>query len=159
MMAPLQTWWVERSIREQRMLVVLVFFLAAIFLWFGVLQPVQTGLSAARARHMQVNTALESVTAKAAAFKQIIANPPAPLGSPIAAFVSSSASEAGFTLSRADPVGPDAVIVALTSAKSPAFFAWVDIMRRRGVFVERAAINTNSDATIRVDATFKASAR
>jgi Type II secretion system (T2SS), protein M len=81
------------------------------------------------------------------------------LGSPIAAFVSSSASEAGFTLSHADPVGPDAVIVALTTAKSPAFFAWVDIMQRRGVFVERAAINTNSDATIRVDATFKASAR
>ncbi len=159
MMAPLNNWWSERSTREQAMLTMLGVILAAICLWFAVLRPLHSGLIAARGRQEQASESLAAVTGKAAAFKQMSANPPAPLGSPIGAFVSASASEAGFILSRADPIGPDAVIVGLTSAKSPAFFNWVESLHKRGVFVERAAIQTNSDATIRVDATFKVAAR
>jgi general secretion pathway protein M len=159
MMAPLNNWWAERSTREQAMLAVLGAILAAICLWLAVLLPLHGGLIAAQERQQQASESLASVTSKAAAFKQMNANPPAPLGSPIAAIVSASASDAGFILSRADPIGPDALIVGLTSAKSPAFFNWVETLQKRGVFVERAAIQTNSDATIRVDATFKAAAR
>jgi general secretion pathway protein M len=159
MMAPLQTWWAERTARERRMLSVLGLFLGALFLWFAIVHPIQTGLATARVRQAQASESLATITSKVAALKKIAANPPAPLGSPIAAFIASSASEAGFQLSRADPVGADSVIVGLTSAKAPAFLAWMETLQKRSVFVERAAIQTNSDATIRVDATFKAAAR
>jgi general secretion pathway protein M len=156
MMGQARLWWSERSSREQWMLGLMVASIMAFLIWFAVLMPLSSGLERARARHTQAVTDLASVQGKAKALKAILAKPVPPLGAPLPAFVSQSAGEAGFTLSRTDPVGTNGVAIAIVSAKSPALFDWLNSLDARGIFVSELIIRTNSDMTIAVDATLNA---
>jgi general secretion pathway protein M len=155
-MAQFQTWWAERSQREQWMLGVMVAAIAAFLLWFAVLLPLASALERARVRHDQAVVDLATVRGKASALKSILAKPMLPLGAPVATFVSQSAGEAGFTLSRSDPVGTNGVAISIVAAKSPALFDWLGSLDARGIFVSQLSIRTNSDMTIAVDATLNA---
>jgi general secretion pathway protein M len=152
----LRNWWAERSTREHWMLGTMFALIFVFFIWFAVVIPTINGLDRARARHAQAVVDLATVRSKAAALKSMLAKPAIPLGAPIPAFVSQSAGEAGFTLSRADPVGTDSVAITIVSAKSAALFDWINALDARGIFVSQLSIRTNSDMTIAVEATFKA---
>jgi general secretion pathway protein M len=156
MIAPLRTWWGQRSPREQWMLDVMITAIAAFLCWFAILMPLGDALDRARSRHTQAVTDLATVRGKAAALKALLAKPALPLGAPLPAFVSQSAGEAGFTLSRTDPVGTNGVAIAIVAAKSPALFDWLNSLDARGIFVSQLTIRINSDMTIAVDATLNA---
>jgi general secretion pathway protein M len=156
MIPALQNWWVQRSTREHYMLAILFALTAMLFLWGAILSPLGNSLDSARLRHARAVDDLAKITQKAAAYTAVKANLPEPLGAPIAAFVSTSGADAGFQLSRVDPSGPDSVNIALTSAKSIAFFNWINTLERRGLIVESISIRPNSDATIAVEASLKA---
>lgn len=158
MMASIRNWWAQRSQREQWMLGVMIVLILAFLAWFAVLMPIMGGLERARIRHDQAALDLATVQGKAKALKAILAKPALPLGAPVPAFVSQSAGEAGFTLSRADAVGTNGVTISIVSAKSPALFAWLNSLDARGIFVSQLSIRTNSDMTIAVDATLSARA-
>jgi general secretion pathway protein M len=155
-MAQFRNWWGERSPREQWMLGLMVATIAAFLVWFAVLMPLAKGLERARTRHNQAVVDLTTVRGKAAALKAIRAKPAPLLGAPLPTFISQSAGEAGFTLSRADPVGTNGVAIAIVAAKSPALFDWLNSLDARGIFVSGLTIRTNSDMTIAVDATLNA---
>ena len=73
--------------------------------------------------------------------------------------VGQAAQGAGFTLSRNDAQGPDRVVIGISSARSPAFFAWLASLQGQGVIVEKLTLRTNSDATLSVEATLRVRAR
>ena len=156
MMPQLRDWWALRSPREQVMLGVLGGIVLATLIWLVIIRPLAPAVAAAEARHSAAVTTLGEARAQAAALTFLRKNPPPPLGAPVADVVRSAAADAGFTLTRADPVGGDGIIVSIVSAKSPAFFDWVQTLQRRGVFVDQMSIRTNTDATIAIDAQFKA---
>jgi general secretion pathway protein M len=155
-MAQFRNWWGERSPREQWMLSLMVTTIAAFLVWFAVLMPLAKGLERARTRHNQAVVDLTTVRGKAAALKAIRAKPAPLLGAPLPTFISQSGGEAGFTLSRADPVGTNGVAISIVAAKSPALFDWLNSLDARGIFVSGLTIRTNSDMTIAVDATLNA---
>jgi general secretion pathway protein M len=154
-----QIWWTERSARERVMLLIMVAALAATILLFAIIRPLFTSVTNAKIRHDQAVTQTAAVQTKAKALKTALAAPPPVLDGPVTTFVSQSATEAGFTLSKADPVGTDAVSASIVAAKSPAFFNWVDKLSAQGIFVDQVTIRTNSDATIAVDVMFKMQVR
>lgn len=156
MIEQLRTWWGERSPREQWMLGAMTSVIAAFLLWFAVITPLASGLERARARHNQAVIDLATVRGKASALKAILAQPVLPLGAPVPAFVSQSASDAGFTLSRTDPVGTNGVAITIAAAKSPALFNWLKSLDARGIFVSQLSIRINSDMTVAADATLGA---
>ena len=151
-----RNWWADRSVRERAMLSVMA---AALFLfagWFAIVSPLVSGARAALARHDEAVANIATVKVKVAALKSLTGAAPAPLGAPVSAFVDQSATDAGFQLVRADSVGTDSVAVTIAAVKSPALFGWIALLDRRGIFVERLTIRTNSDATLAVEATLKA---
>ncbi len=152
-------WWADRSGRERTMLSVMGALLAIALLWFTVLAPVFRSAQLAQIRHDQAVTDAATVANKARALKAAMAAPPAALDGPLQAIISQSAGAAGFALSRADAVGTDAVSITLVSAKSPAFFAWLNGLNDQGVFADQISIRTNNDATIAVDAVLRAQVR
>ena len=152
-------WWGGRSQREQVMLAVMAGCLALCLLWFGITRPLLAGAAQAKVRYEQAVIDAATVQIKVKALKAALAVPPVPLDGPLQAVVTQSATDAGFTLSRADPAGTDAVSVTLVSAKSPAFFAWMKRLNDQGIFAEQVSIRTNSDATIAADAVLKAQVR
>jgi general secretion pathway protein M len=156
MIARLSSWWAGRSQREQIMLGVLSAILVAMIIWLILARVLAPAVAAAEERHRASVTALGEARAQAAALAFLRKNPPPPLGAPVTDVVRAAAAETGFPLSRADPVGGDGIIISIVSAKSPAFFEWVQNLQRRGVFIDQLSVRTNPDSTIAVDAQFRA---
>ncbi len=141
------------------MLSVMIACFAVVILLFGIVRPLFAGAEAARIRHEKAVIDAATVEIKAKALKAAMAAPPVSLDGPLQSTITQSASEAGFTLSRADPAGTGGVSITLVSAKSPAFFAWLNALDSRGIYAEQVTIRTNSDATIAADAVLKAQVR
>lgn len=152
-------WWAERAQREQILLIIMAVFLLIVFLWLGITRPLFAGAEAARLRHEKAVIDEATVQIKARALKAALAAPSVALDGPLQTVITQSASDAGFTLSRVDPTGMDAVSVTLVSAKSPAFFAWLNKLNAQGIFAEQVSVRTNTDATIAADALLKAQVR
>ncbi len=150
--------WAERSEREQIMLGILAGIMLPVLIWLLIIRPIGPALDAAEARHRAAVDTLADAQAQAAALAFLRKNPPPPLGAPVADVVKNAAAETGFTLSRADPVGGDGIIVSIVAAKPAAFFEWAQALQRRGVFIDQLSIRPNPDSTIAVDAQFRARA-
>ena len=156
MIARVTLFWFERSPRERGLIAVMLLLIAALLLWLGVVRPLDRSLMRAEARHQSAVAMIASTSAKAAALKAERVKPALPQGSDVATRIRTSAEAAGFTLARVDPGEGDRVIIAISSAKSPALFAWLTQLEQSGMFVERVNVRTNSDATIAFDATLRA---
>ena len=156
MKAQLIAFWAERSEREQLMLGILAAILLPVLIWLAVIRPIGPALEAAETRHRAAVETLAEARSQAAALAFLRKNPPPPLGAPVADVVKAAAADTGFTLSRADPVGGDSIIVSIVSAKPPAFFEWAQGLQRRGVFIDQLSIRPNPDSTIAIDAQFRA---
>ncbi len=158
MKAQLIALWAERSEREQLMLGILAAIGLPVLIWLVVIRPIGPALEAAEARHRAAVDTLAEARSQAAALAFLRKNPPPPLGAPVADVVKAAAADTGFTLSRADPVGGDGIIVSIVSAKPAAFFEWAQGLQRRGVFIDQLSIRPNPDATVAIDAQFRARA-
>jgi len=145
-------WWRGRSQREQILLGIMIVLLVAVFGWLAILRPIDAGLARARDENALAMARLERVRSDATALK----SQKAFAADTAQAIVSRSANEAGFTPTRLDPQAGGRVIVGLASAKPVALVKWLHALDAQGVFVERIGLRPNSDATVAVDATFRA---
>lgn len=144
-------WWGERSAREQRMLIGLGALLAVMILWLGILRPLDNALADARARHGRAVLALADAKAQVATIRGLERVRAPALPAPIHVYVGVLASEAGFTLAKAEPESGDQVHVAINAARAPALLMWVNDLERRGLVIERFSARANSDATVAAD--------
>jgi general secretion pathway protein M len=142
-------WWSLRSVREQRMLIVLGALLAATILWLGILRPLDKALADARARHDRAVLALAEAQTQALAIRGLERVRPLALPAPIHVHAGALAGEAGFAQAKIEPEGEDRAHVAIDAARAPALLIWVsDLERRRGLVIERFSARANSDATV-----------
>lgn len=156
MTAQFMAWWRERSLREQRMLLVMFALLAVTLLWLGIYRPVQGALSTARERHQDAVMALGEAKASAASLAQLGKTGAAALAGPLAPIVSQSANEAGFANATVAPQGDRRVSISIPSARPGPVLSWIAALEARGIVVERLTARANSDPTLTVDATLAA---
>jgi general secretion pathway protein M len=149
MKAQLLDWWRQRSVREQRLLLVMVALLAVTILWLGIYRPIQDARSGARERHQQAVVRLAEMRAEAAALRP----GPAALSGPLASVVTQSATDAGFANAAVTPRGDGRVAVSIPSARPAPFFAWIASLEARGIVVEQLSARANADPTLAVAAT------
>lgn len=155
MTAQFMTWWRDRSVREQRLLLVMAALLAVTILWLGIYRPIQSGLSNGRERHQEAVVRLGEVRAQAAALRGAGT---VRLPVPLAAFVTQSAAEAGFANATVAPQGDRRVSLSISSARPGPVFAWLASLEARGVVVERLVARANADPTLTIDATLSGGA-
>ena len=155
-MSGLRAWYAARSLREQRMILVMLALAAVTLVWAAVVIPVRDGLSSARTRHRdaveRLGRTLVAVDAVKRAQRARIALVEAPLPDAVRA----RAEEAGFTLATLDADGPDRVRVSIATARPPALFAWLASLEQAGILVESSAITANADQTIAAQLTLRA---
>lgn len=149
MKAQFLTWWRDRSLREQRMLLVMAALLAVTVLWLGIYRPVQNALSNARARHQEAVVRLGEVRAQAGLIKSAGALA-APAG-PLADIVNRAAAEAGFANATVAPQGDRRVSVSIPSARPGPVMTWLARLEAQGIVVERLNARANADPTLTVD--------
>lgn len=157
-MTGLKQWWRGRSLREQRLLLVMLALVAVTFLWLGLYRPIQDARAAARARHAEAVIALGEAEAQAAALKALAARPAPPLAGPLAGIVTAAAQEAGFAAATVAPQGERRASVSIPSARPAALLAWIAGLEARGIVVETLSARANSDPTLAVDLVLSAAA-
>lgn len=151
-MTALRDWWRGRSLREQRLLLVMVALLAVTILWLGIYRPVQDWRAAARERHADAVIARAAVQAQAAALKRLGARRPPANAGPLAPIVTAAAQEAGFAAATVAPQGDRRASIAIPAARPAALLGWLADLEARGIVVEQMSARANSDPTLRVDA-------
>lgn len=150
MTAQFMAWWRERSLREQRLLLVMAALLAVTILWLGIYRPLQAGLSTSRERHQEAVVRLGEVRAQAEALRGGGATR---LPAPLADVVTQSASQAGFANATVAPQGDRRVALSISAARPGPVLAWLASLEARGVVVERLVARANADPTLTIDAT------
>ncbi|HZG08368.1 MAG TPA: type II secretion system protein GspM [Allosphingosinicella sp.] len=149
-------WHRGRSVREQRMLLIMAALFLLIFSWLLVVRPLGDALSDARARHGAAIVARAQAQAQVEALRALRTAGGRGLTEPVETVVARTANEAGFRLSRtqAEP-GGRGVSIAIEAARPQALFTWIASLERQGVVVASLSTNANADRTVAVQATLR----
>lgn len=148
-------WWRERSLREQRLLLVMLGLLALLLGWLLVVRPLGDALDDAKRRHGEAVVALAEARARAGAGAS--AEPSAP-PLPLDSLLARSANEAGFTGAQIAARGPARAEVVIPAARPQALFAWIARLEAQGLVVSSLRARANPDSTVHVEASFRAGA-
>jgi general secretion pathway protein M len=154
-MERLRTWWGERSLREQRLLLFMLALLALVALWLLAVRPLSDQLVAQQRRHAEAVTALAQARSRAAALRPRGRAPAAAAPLPIDGLIRRTSAEAGFGNARIAGQGPARATFALDAVRAPAFFAWIRSLEARGLVVDSLRARANGDRTLAVEATFR----
>lgn len=155
-MSGLRLWFDGRSLREKRMILVMLALLALTIVWYGLIRPLGDGLSNERARHEDAVVRLGTTQARVAAIRDIDRHRPPPLTGTFADVVRARAADAGFGLATLDEDGANRVRVSIVSAKPAVLVPWLARLEAAGILVDDATLTDNHDRTVGVQMTLKA---
>ena len=147
MTASLRAWWIASSLREKRLILVMLVLFGIVVIWLGVLRPVTDALADAKAAHLAAIDRAAAVEAGVAILDGTEATAATAEG-PLDQLVAQSAAQAGFTLDSNTPAGADSVSLAIGSARAPALFAWLGSLEANGLVVDALAIQPGPNRTI-----------
>lgn len=150
-MSGVVTWYSARSLREKRLLLIMVALAAVTIIWAGIIRPVGDALSSAQSRQVDAVTRLGETRAAVAAVRSAQALRGRALTGTLADAVRARADAAGFQLNNLDEQAPDRVHVTLTSARPAAIVPWLARLERQGLLVQGARLTDNGDRTVAVD--------
>ena len=155
-MTGLRAWFVGRSLREKRLILVMLALLALTVVWGLVILPVRDGLSSARSRHAD---AVERFAATEQAVELLSRSRRArPLTGSLADALRAEAAAAGFTVATLDEQGQGRVHLTIQSGRGAALSAWLARLERIGILVDAATLRDNGDGTLAADLVLRARA-
>lgn len=154
-MTGLRLWFAARSLREKRLLIVMVALAAVTLVWALIIRPVNDGLSNARERHQNAVIRLAETQARVKAVAAIEQQHPSAIGAPLDVVIRDRANEAGFALTSVNADGPNRVQIAIATARPGALFGWIAQLESTGIIVESLATADNGDKTVSAQISFR----
>lgn len=151
-------WVAGRTVRERRLLAlmgVIAFFTLG---WLIVIRPLIDWEVAARAEMAAAADRLGDVRARMSALgsgdgRRVAA---ARAIGAVDLAVARSAADAGFTLDRNDPAGPDRTELAIATARPQALFGWLAGLETTGVAVDTISVRpSQTPGTVSVTASLR----
>lgn len=153
-MNSLTAWYQGRSLRERRLILVMLALLVVTILWAGIIRPVRDGLVSTRERHASAEVRLGEVQRQVAQVKAIQRGRPRAPEGPLVDAIRTRADEAGFSLSSLEPEGNN-VRIGIATAKPGALLGWIAGLEADGLLVEASTITGNGDGTVSATLTLK----
>lgn len=157
-MNELRAWFAGRSLRERRLILVMLGLLAVTIVWGLVIRPVQNGLSSTRERYADAVVRVGEAERELASVKAIQRRQVRPVPLPLDAEVRARAEAAGFALATLEPEANDRVHASIATAKAGALMAWISALENDGVLVDGLSVRGNGDGTVTAQMTLKARA-
>jgi len=154
MIGSLHAWWLARSLREQRLIAVMLLLAGGTLLWLGAYKPIHDGLVRARADHAMAMERNADIRAGVALLKGVPARGRSVEGA-LDQIVAASAGEAGFTLDANMAAGTDTTAITIATARAPALLAWLDRLEQQGIGIESLQLQSTSNGAISARATLK----
>lgn len=155
-MTSLRSWFAARSLRERRLLLVMVALAAVTLVWGAVIRPVRDGLSSSRARYADAVVRLGAAQAALAQVKAIQRRQAQPVSLPLADAVRTRADAAGFALASLDADAPDRVRASIASARAGALMTWIAGLEREGILVDALTVSGAGAGTVTAQMTLRA---
>jgi len=152
----LTSWWRARTLREQRLLLLMLALFALVLGWLLVIRPLGDALDAAQRRHAAAVVALADARVRAEGARRLRSERRDAPPLPVDGLLGRTATEAGFAGARIAADGPARASVAIDAARPQAFFAWVRLLERRGLIVDTLRARANDDRTLAIEAAFRA---
>lgn len=157
-MSEVRAWFTGRSLRERRLILVMLGLLAVTIVWGLVIRPVRDGLSSTRERYADAVVRAGEAERELAAVKAIQRRQPRPVQLPLADEVRARAQAAGFALATLEPEANDRIRASIATAKAGALMAWIGNLENDGVLVDGLSVRGNGDGTVAAQMTLKARA-
>ena len=154
-MSALTAWFAGRTLRERRLLLVMLALAAVTIVWALVIVPVRNGLSASRARYAAAVIDLGEAEARLRAVKAIQRRQLAPVPLPLADTVRARADTAGVPLAALDPDGTGSVRVSIGGAPAGAVLGWIAGLEAEGVLVDQIALSPAGPGLVSATATLR----
>lgn len=158
-MMPLRVWFDGRSLREKRLILVMLALIGLTLVWAAIIRPVGDALSSARERQADAAVRLGETRAQVDAVRAVQALRVRPTEGAFADVVRARADAAGFALAALDVSAPDRVHATIASARPGALIGWLSSLEGAGILVDSAALTDNGDRTVGVDLVLKAQGR
>lgn len=152
-MNELRSWFAGRSLRERRLILVMIALAAVTLVWAAIILPVRNGLSASRARYTDAVVRLGEAQAAVVRMKAIQRRGATPLNGALADIVRSSAEGAGLALASLEPEASDRVRAGIATARAGALTAWIAQLEASGVLIDALTIAANGDGTVNAQMT------
>ena len=130
-------WFRARSVREQRLLLLMMAVAVPVLVWLGVWRPLAGALDTARERHAAAVERHGRLLAAAEGLKHA-RRPAETPGGDLSAYVGEAAANAGLTLASATAQGRDRVAVSITSGDPRAIIGWLRGFEQQGIVVQEA---------------------
>jgi len=147
-MSGLRAWFDARSLRERRLILVMLGLAAVTLAWAGILRPLNDGLAGARERYAGAVERLGEAEAGADAVRAAARDGARPLAGPLLDTVRARADEAGFALDALEPDGADRVRVSIPTARPGPLSAWLARGEAAGLLVDEATYTDKGDRTV-----------
>lgn len=157
-MSGLRAWFDARSLRERRMILVMLALALVTLVWGAIIVPVRNGLSSSRARYTDAVVELGAAQAQLVQVKGIQRRQGQPVPLPLAETVRARADQAGLVLASLDAEADDRVRASVATARAGALMAWIAGLERDGVLVDALTVTPDGAGAVRGEMTLRARA-
>lgn len=158
MIVVIREWYSARSLRERRLLVIMLAVAVPLLVWLAVVQPISRAYQAALDRHLQAVDRHGRIRALVEGPRTEPVRTRAP-GGDLALIVTDSAAQAGITLDSNSPAGPDSVSISDTQAAATAVTSWLGALEAQGVRIEELRITPSGADSVSMTARLSRSSR
>ena len=145
-------WFLARSPREQRLILVMVAIALPILAWLLVARPLSAAYDDALNDHLAAIDRRGRVLALAEAAKAKPARRIEASKADLQLVVTQAASQAGITLQGANPSGQNAIDVTVAGGPATALAQWLAQFEAQGIAVQQMTMTPLPDGTVNMSA-------
>ena len=153
MIVTVREWYSARSVRERRLILLMLVIAVPLLAWLLVVVPLSNAYEEALERHLEAvdrNGRVRALAEPARISRPLAA--PAAGAADLALVVTEAATQAGLTLDSTSPAGPDAVTISIAQARPMAAVQWLRDFELRGIRVEDMRMAPAADGTVSLTA-------
>jgi general secretion pathway protein M len=148
----LKDWFLGRTQREQRLVLLMVAIALAVFVWLLVVRPLGASYRDAVQDHLAAVDRHGRVLALVDAVKAAPARPVGATTADLELIVSQAASEAGIALEAMSPNGTNAIELTVVGGRATALAQWLAQLEAQGIAVQQLSMTPLPDGTVNMSA-------
>ena len=152
MIATIRGWFLQRTQREQRLVLLMLAIAVPLFAWLAVVRPLTSAYDEALEEHLAAIDRRGRVIALAEAAKEIPARRVKTNEADLQLIVTEAASQAGIALQGATPNGVNAVEVTVSGSRATALGQWLAQFEAQGIAVQQMTMTPLPDGTVNMSA-------
>jgi general secretion pathway protein M len=153
MIVIVRQWYVARSSRERRLILLMLAIAVPLLAWLLVVMPLGKAYDEALDRHLEAVDRNGRVRALAEARDSPRPQAAAVAGGPeLPLVIAEAATQAGLTVDSNSVAGPDDMTVSIAQARPAAAVQWLRDFELRGIRVEDLRMTPSADGTVAVTA-------